>query len=47
MNEDIAAYVGVDWASATHYAYALDAQGAKLGLKHVETEGYAVALLKS
>lgn len=31
MNDDVAAYVGVDWASATHYAYALDAQGAKLG----------------
>lgn len=25
------AYVGIDWASATHYAYALDASGQKLG----------------
>lgn len=31
MIEDILAYVGVDWASATHYAYALDAAGIKLG----------------
>ncbi|MFC2253951.1 IS110 family transposase [Labrys portucalensis] len=30
-NIAIAAYVGVDWASATHYAYALDAFGQKLG----------------
>lgn len=27
----ITTYVGVDWASATHYAYALDADGKKLG----------------
>ncbi|CAM5777364.1 IS110 family transposase [Labrys miyagiensis] len=31
MMDDILAYIGVDWASATHYAYALDATGKKLG----------------
>lgn len=31
MTDIIEAYVGVDWASATHYAYALDADGEKLG----------------
>src|SRR5438445_509455 len=31
MENEIAAYVGVDWASAVHYAFALDADGAKLG----------------
>jgi hypothetical protein len=31
MENEIAAYVGVDWASAIHYAFALDADGAKLG----------------
>ncbi|WP_201268621.1 hypothetical protein [Sinorhizobium meliloti] len=31
MTDNIMAYVGVDWASATHYAYALDATGQKLG----------------
>jgi len=29
--DDLLAYVGVDWASTTHYAYALDASGCKLG----------------
>ncbi|MCA1444659.1 IS110 family transposase [Ensifer sp. IC4062] len=31
MKDTNVAYVGVDWASATHYAYALDAAGQKLG----------------
>lgn len=31
MEHNIVAYVGVDWASASHYAYALDAAGRKLG----------------
>lgn len=31
MTDTIMTYVGVDWASATHYAYALDADGKKLG----------------
>ena len=31
MADTIMTYVGVDWASATHYAYALDAGGKKLG----------------
>ncbi|WP_354182243.1 transposase [Bradyrhizobium sp. LA6.1] len=45
MNEDIAAYVGVDWASATHYAYALDAQGAKLGHRSFQHSGDGLAEL--
>jgi hypothetical protein len=35
MTGDIAACVGVDSASATHYAYALDAQRTKLGHRRV------------
>lgn len=31
MEDSIMTYVGVDWASATHYAYALGADGKKLG----------------
>jgi hypothetical protein len=31
MMDEVLAYIGVDWASATHYAYALDATGKKLG----------------
>ncbi|MHC2282883.1 transposase [Bradyrhizobium diazoefficiens] len=45
MNEDIAVYVGVDWASATHYAYALDAQGAKLGHRSFQHSGDGLAEL--
>ena len=43
MTEDIAAYVGVDWASATHYVYALDAQGAKLGHHSFQHSGEGLA----
>lgn len=43
--EDIAAYVGVDWASATHYAYALDAHGAKLGHRSFKHSGEGLAEL--
>ncbi|MCC8936595.1 IS110 family transposase [Bradyrhizobium sp. Arg68] len=43
MTEDIAAYVGVDWASATQYAYALDAKGAKLGHCSFEHSGVGLA----
>ncbi len=39
MIEDILGYVGVDWASATHYAYALDAAGVKLGHRSFEHSG--------
>ncbi|WP_316202879.1 MULTISPECIES: IS110 family transposase [unclassified Bradyrhizobium] len=45
MTEDIAAYVGVDWASATHYVYALDAQGAKLGHRSFQHSGEGLAEL--
>lgn len=31
MEYTIAAYIGVDWASVNHYAYALDVSGQKLG----------------
>lgn len=31
MTDGIATYVGVDWASVTHYAFALDPEGGKLG----------------
>lgn len=33
MEDGIMTYVGVDWAAATHYAYALDTDGRKLGHK--------------
>jgi transposase len=45
MTEVIAAYVGVDWASATHYVYALDAQGAKLGHCSFQHSGEGLAEL--
>ncbi|WP_342724630.1 IS110 family transposase [Bradyrhizobium sp. B097] len=45
MMEDIAAYVGIDWASATHYAYALDAHGAKLGHRSFRHSGEGLAEL--
>jgi transposase len=45
MTEDIAAYVGVDWASATHYVFALDAQGAKLGHRSFQHSGEGLAEL--
>ncbi|MGY4305175.1 transposase [Bradyrhizobium sp. USDA 4369] len=45
MTEDIAAYAGVDWASATHYVYALDAQGAKLGHRSFQHSGEGLAEL--
>lgn len=31
MTDTFMTYVGVDWASAAHYAYAVDAEGRKLG----------------
>ena len=37
MTDGIATYVGVDWASVTHYAFALDPEGGKLGYKGIET----------
>ncbi|MEY9441701.1 IS110 family transposase [Bradyrhizobium elkanii] len=45
MMEDIAAYVGVDWASATHYAYTLDVHGAKLGHRSFKHSGEGLAEL--
>jgi len=37
------AYVGVDWASATHYVYALDADGGKLGHRAFAHSGDGLA----
>jgi Transposase len=45
MIEDISAFVGVDWASATHYAYALDADGRKLGHRSFPHSGEGLAEL--
>ena len=39
------AYVGVDWASTTHYAYALDASGRKLGHRSFPHSGDGMAEL--
>lgn len=47
MENTIAAYVGVDWASATHYAYALDADGQKLGHRAFSHSGDGLADLVS
>ncbi|TIP83626.1 MAG: IS110 family transposase [Mesorhizobium sp.] len=45
MSGDISAFVGVDWASATHYAYALDADGRKLGHRSFPHSGEGLAEL--
>ncbi|CAN7758957.1 IS110 family transposase [Mesorhizobium sp. LjNodule214] len=45
MIGDISAFVGVDWASATHYAYALDADGRKLGHRSFPHSGEGLAEL--
>lgn len=45
MTDEIIAYVGVDWASATHHAYALDASGAKLGHRAFPHSGDGLAEL--
>lgn len=45
MIEDISAFVGVDWASATHYAYALGADGRKLGHRSFQHSGEGLAEL--
>lgn len=47
MENTIAAYVGVDWASATHYAYALDVDGEKLGHRAFSHGGDGLAELAS
>jgi hypothetical protein len=39
MTESIMTYVGVDWASKTHYAYALDVDGEKLGHRPFDHSG--------
>ena len=39
MIDNIAAYVGVDWASATHYACILDVEGKTLGERHFPHSG--------
>jgi hypothetical protein len=43
MTDTIMAYVGVDWASATHYAYALDATGQKLDHRSFPHSGEGLA----
>lgn len=45
MTDGIAAYVGVDWASVTHYAFALDPEGGKLGYKGFAHSGDGLAEL--
>jgi len=47
MENTIAAYVGVDWASATQYAYALDVDGEKLGHRAFSHGGDELAELAS
>lgn len=47
MEDIILAYVGVDWASATHYAYALDADGRKLGHRSFPHSGDGLVELAS
>ena len=39
MTESIMTYVGVDWASKTHYAYALNVDGEKLGHRPFDHSG--------
>ena len=45
MTDGIATYVGVDWASVTHYAFALDPEGGKLGYKGFVHSGDGLAEL--
>jgi len=40
---DIAAYVGIDWASTTHYAFVMDADGRKLGHRAFAHSGDGLA----
>jgi transposase len=45
MTDVVLAYVGVDWAAETHYAYALDARGSKLGHRSFAHSGDGLAEL--
>jgi hypothetical protein len=40
---DIAAYVGIDWASTTHYAFVMDADGRTLGHRAFAHSGDGLA----
>jgi transposase len=47
MTDVVLAYVGVDWAAETHYAYALDASGSKLGHSSFAHSGDGLAELSN
>src|SRR5215210_3359483 len=47
MTDVVLAYVGVDWAAETHYAYALDARGSKIGHRSFAHSGDGLAELSN